>query len=84
MKICRDPEGYFVLDNNNCKVNLYYKGKVVFKLPTIFHVGLSFWHGNEKGNIINTPMEILVDDITSFKALRYSIFEYCIKEGEEK
>lgn len=83
MKICKDTEGYFILDSNNCKVNLSYKGLIDFKFPTIMHLGLANWHSNEKGNIVITPLEILVDDIRHFRAVKYAVLEYLIGEHYE-
>ena len=80
MKICKDPEGYFILDNANQKVNLSYEGKKVVKLPTIMHIGLCYWHSNEKGNKVITPYETLIDGIRHFKAIRFEILEYLIRK----
>ena len=79
MKIVRDIEGYFVLDNANQKVNLMYEGKMVWKLPTPYHIGLCYWHSNEKGNIVNTPFEIVIDNITSFKAIKFELMKLAIR-----
>lgn len=80
MKICKDPEGYFILDDANQVVNLMFEGKVVRKVPTIMHLGLTYWHSNERGNIMTTPFEELITNIGKYKSIRFHILEYLIEQ----
>ena len=84
MKICKDPEGYFILDDANQKVTLLYQGKTIRKVPTIMHLGLCFWVSNEKGSSMKTPFETLVTDIAHFKAIKYAVLNYLIEESENE
>ena len=78
MKIAKDSQGYFILDNANQKVILNYKGQEVCRLPTIFHLGLTYWVRNEHKNIITTPFKVIIDNISHFKSIRFYILQYAI------
>ena len=78
MKIVKDNEGYFIVDDRHQKVNLMFESKKVWKVPTIMHLGLTYWHSNEKNNIISTPFEVIIDNITHFKSIRFYILQYLI------
>ena len=73
MKVCKDDEGYFILDSANQKVNIYFNGDVVPKVPSLKDLTLSRWHSNEKGNIITSQFDTLIDGDRSFKSLQYTI-----------
>lgn len=80
MKICKDKDGYFVLDSCNQKVQLWYNGGIYDRLPTLYHIGNSYWHKSFKGEFEPEGYEILIDDIRSFKAVRFAINDYFIKQ----
>lgn len=84
MKICKDAKGYFVLTSNNQKVTLYYKGVILTRFPTMFHIGNAYWHKNYKDKIEPEGYEVIIDNISSFKALRFEINNYYIDLLEDK
>jgi len=84
MKIVKDNQGYFILDDANQKVILNYKGQEVCKLPTIFHLGLTYWVRNEHKNIITTPFETVIDNISHFKSIKFYILQYAIDHYSAK
>ena len=80
MKIVKDPEGYFVLDSKNQKVELYLEGQIVQKVDQLLDISASFWYKNYKDDIVNTPYETIIDnEDKSFKSLKYSIINYLRK-----
>jgi len=83
MKICKDNIGYFILDNVNKGVVFSLNGNLLYYTPTIMHLGISHWHHNEYDNKYIGDCEILIDHISSFKALHYTIFTYLIEQSVE-
>ena len=81
MKICKDTNGYFVLDNHNQKVELHYKGEILCRFPTMFHIANAYWYKNYKDKIEPEGYEVIIPNITSFKALRFEVCDYYINKG---